>query len=137
MNKKIEVEQFDKCVLLQFGELILNKTLRRVKTSDGLEFAVIDYVEMNAEDGIEIVKIINALPYEEQSRCHSPLFGLELLKDENQVFVCSICWKCNNLFFMNNQISSFLGFDAKSKEAKLLFNKFKIAFNAIIDLEDT
>lgn len=135
---KIEVEQFDKCVLLQFGSLIFNKPLRQVKTaeSSGFEYDVINYVEMNVENGNEIIQLINSLPNGEPARCHIPRFGLELLESENQIFVCSICWQCNNIFIMNKGISDSLNFDSQSAEANVLLDQFRFAFNAIVDLED-
>lgn len=138
INERIEVEHFDKCVLLTFGSVLFNEPLRQVKTSTsrGWEYDVINYVEMNAEDGNEIIQLINNLPYGEPSRCHNPRFGVELLEDENQVFVCSICWQCNNIFTMNKGISSGLHFDSLSAEASLLLDKFRFAFNAIVEPED-
>jgi hypothetical protein len=133
---KIEVEQFDKCVLLQFGSLLFNKPLRQVNTAKGFDFGVINYVEMNVEDGNEVIQLINRLPYEDPARCHNPGFGVELLEGEKQIFVCSICWQCNNIFIKNNGVQSFVHFDAQSTQASKLLDKFRFAFNAIIDLED-
>jgi len=136
MNIKIEAEQFNKCVLLQFGSLMFNKPLRQVTTSRSFDFDVINYVEMNVEDGNEIIQLINSLPFDEPSRCHNPAFGVELLQGEKQVFVCSICWSCNNIFIINNGVQGYVDFDSQSTPAGKLLDKFRFAFNAIIDLED-
>lgn len=137
MNNKIEVGSFDVCLLLQFvGSSIHGKPVKTVQVSNGWEFDVFNYVEMNTSDGLEIIRAISQLPYGEQMRCHNPSFGIELLNNGEQVFLCSICWGCNNIFVLNNGMQDGITFDSTSEEAKHLFDKFKLAFNAIIDLED-
>jgi hypothetical protein len=45
-----------------------------------------------------IAEMSRALPEGEQSRCHTPPFGLRFFAGDKLVCEASICWKCNNIF---------------------------------------
>lgn len=78
------------------------------------------------EESERVIELWDSFVPAEQSRCHSPVFALYLLKNEQVVTVISICWSCNNIYFFSKKGSpELVTFDAETKKAKVLLNLCK------------
>lgn len=129
MNKRIVTGHFDHSLLLRLGGSPQVKPVRILRIDKAWEFAVTQFIETTPADGLKIIAALNNLPFAGPMRCHIPAFGLELLLNETQVFACSICWQCNNVFILNQGERGGITFDGQSPEGQALLEWFKSAFS--------
>ena len=63
-----------------------------------------------------------------QALCHDPAYGLRFMKDDTLLWETSICFKCNNFTLEcgpHPNLTTFMGFDSRTEEAKQLLSMLK------------
>ena len=67
-----------------------------------------------------IVSAWRLLPSGESERCHVPPIGFRFFVAGAIVLEASVCWRCNNLYGIENGADVYCTFDAESKPAQEL-----------------
>jgi len=84
-------------------------------------FAIHSETKVVDEEAVNLVATAwRQLPFEEQSRCHVPHYGIRFLQRGALLLEGSICWRCNNIFIRLPEGRTFYGFDAESEPATRL-----------------
>jgi hypothetical protein len=77
-------------------------------------------VRLSAEEVLQVRSGLQSLPVGRTLRCHRPLVGARLLRDQKLVAQLSICWRCNNLFGWVGEQPVHYAFDRASVGARRL-----------------
>ena len=76
-------------------------------------------------EGAQATAISNAwraLKTGEAARCHVPSIGFRFIMADETYLEASVCWRCSNLFGVENETEIFYAFDSECESAKELYS---------------
>lgn len=93
-------------------------------------FAIIDSRTVDSTQAEQISSLWSQQVFDPmiQALCHEPAYGLRFLKDDTLIWETSICFKCNNFTLEcgpHPSMTTFMGFDSRTEEAKQLLSMLK------------
>jgi len=89
-------------------------------------FPIVGSGTCNPAQAISAIELWNALPDDDQARCHNPGFAIQLFGAGNPLWTAALCWQCNNISIGGPQASlKWRTFAADSPLAKALLQLCK------------
>ena len=82
-------------------------------------------ITLNGDYAQRIAELWRALPPGNQSRCHTPPFGLRFRLGERVVCEASLCWECDNIFGQSEGRDIHYEFDAGQPISKALLAELR------------
>jgi hypothetical protein len=85
-------------------------------------------VTLHGADAQLIANLWRSMPPGEQSRCHTPPYGVRFRVADRIVCEASICWECENIFGNSEGKDLHYKFNARHQTSIDLFTEFQRAF---------
>ena len=85
------------------------------------------------EEAKGLADLWRRLPPGDQSRCHTPPFGLRFFQGERLVQEASICWGCDNIFGEAEGTMLHFGFDSRTDIAQKLLAEIRAVAGGVED----
>jgi hypothetical protein len=62
------------------------------------------------------------------ANCHFPVYAIKFFRKGKLVAYASLCWECRNIMFIEPDLDSSVGFNARGRRGRELFEVFTKAF---------